>query len=199
MSGGKGWANPAPAGLVALAVACFIFYALMTGKIEGSAIPLMGCWLVGGFVVQVIVGVIELLEGNSTAGNVFSFFCAFFMLANGLEMFVKFWASVNGIAIDARVDGWAWLALATALTVWTLAYLKESNALLSIAVILIDVAAFMIAFMDMAVLSAAFRPIAGTLLFIAGWLGLYIASAIIVNTAYGKSVLPLPGPILKTK
>lgn len=38
-----GWANPAPAGLVALGVACFIFFALLSGKVTAGAMPLMGC------------------------------------------------------------------------------------------------------------------------------------------------------------
>ena len=32
----KEWANPTPAGLVALAVACFGFFALLSGKVEPS-------------------------------------------------------------------------------------------------------------------------------------------------------------------
>jgi len=64
MSGNSSWANPAPAGLVALAVACFTFYAILTGKVDGTAAPLLGCWIIGGFVVQLIVGLIELMEAQ---------------------------------------------------------------------------------------------------------------------------------------
>ncbi|MBP8784475.1 MAG: hypothetical protein KBH12_03270 [Synergistaceae bacterium] len=60
------WSNPSPAGLVALAVACFCFYALQTGKVDSSASLLLGTWLIGGFVVQVIVGLIDLKNGNHT-------------------------------------------------------------------------------------------------------------------------------------
>jgi succinate-acetate transporter protein len=197
MSGGKGWANPAPAGLVALAVACFIYFASMTGLVGSGAIPLMGCWLIGGFIVQIIVGIIEILEGNTTGANVFTFFCAFFMLVGGLEMFVKFWASINGITLDAHVDGWAWLALTTSLILWTPAYLKESNAVMSLAVVTIDVAIVFITLMDIGVLGAQFKPVAGWLLFAAGVLGLYVAAAIVVNTAYKKQVFPVPGPLVK--
>jgi succinate-acetate transporter protein len=197
MSGGKALANPAPAGLVALAVACFIYFANMTGQVGAGAIPLMGCWLIGGFVVQLVVGIIEILEGNTTGANVFTFFCAFFMLVGGIEMFVKFWASLNEIALDAHVDGWAWLALTVSLVLWTPAYLKESNAVMSLSVIAIDVAIIFITLMDIGVLGHEFKAIAGWGLFIAGWLGLYVAAAIVVNTAYKRNVLPLPGPLVK--
>lgn len=195
MSGSKGWANPAPAGLVALAMACFCFYALLTGKVDHSAIPLLGCWLIGGFFVQVIVAIIEILEGNTTGANVFTFFSAFFMLVGGLEFFVKFAASLNGWVIDSRIDGWAWLTLAIALLAWTPAYFKGSFAM-SLVVLALDVAVPLIALSDMKVISG-FSNLAGNFLLIAGILGLYVASAIILNTAFGKTVLPLGSPIIK--
>jgi succinate-acetate transporter protein len=76
----KGWANPAPAGLTALAIACFTFYALLTGKVELTALPLLGAWLLGGFIVQIVVGIIEYKEGNLIGGNVFTVFAAFLCL-----------------------------------------------------------------------------------------------------------------------
>lgn len=196
MSSNKGWANPSPAGLVALAMACFTFFALLTGKVEHTAIPLLACWLIGGFVVQLIVGIIELLEGNSTGGNVFTFFAAFFMLVGGLEFMVKYFASINGWPIDARIDGWAWLALALALLMWTPAYFK-SPLILCLAVLCLDVAVPIITLVDLHVLPATMAPIAGYFLAITGALGLYVASAIILNTAYNRTILPMPGPFIK--
>ena len=128
MSQNHGWASPAPAGLVALAVACFTFFGVLSGKVDHSCIPLLGCWLLGGFVIQIIVGIIELMEGNTTGGNVFTFFAAFFMLVGGLEFFVKFAAHIQAWQIDTRIDGWAWSALAIALLLWTPAYFKIGRA-----------------------------------------------------------------------
>lgn len=198
MSGhGGGWANPAPAGLVALAMACFTFFALLTGKVEGSCIGLMGLWLIGGFVVQVIVGIIELREGATTGGNVFLFFSAFFMLVTGMELVLKFFAAVNGWQMDAHIDGWGWLPLAIALFLWTPAYFKGGPLLMSLLVLALDVAVPVVAFKDMGLLGPAWGPIAGDFLLIAGILGLYISSAIVLNTAFGREVLPMPGPIIK--
>lgn len=195
MSGGKGWANPAPAGLVALAVACFIFFALLSGRVTGAAIPLMGCWLIGGFVVQVIVAVIELMEGASTGGNVFTFFSAFFMLTGGLEFFVKYAASINKWPLDATIDGWAWLVLSTSLLLWTPAYFKSP---LIWAVLALDVACPLVAFIDMGVIAkATFAPIAAWALLVAGCVGMYVAAAIILNTEFGRKVLPMPSPLVK--
>ncbi|HZK44097.1 MAG TPA: GPR1/FUN34/YaaH family transporter [Syntrophomonadaceae bacterium] len=197
MSGIKGWANPAPAGLVALAMACFCFFALLTGKVTSAAIPLLGCWLLGGFVVQITVGIIEMLEGNTTGGNVFTFFAAFFMLVGGMEFLLKYFAGVNGLVLDTRIDGWAWATLAIALIMWTPAYLKQSPLIMSLVVLFLDVALPLIALMDMKVISSSFGPIAGISLLIAGILALYVSSSIILNTAFERQVLPMPGPMLK--
>ena len=197
MSGGKGWANPAPAGLVALAMACFIYFASLTGRVDATATILMGCWLLGGFVVQLIVAVIEILEGNTTGGNVFTYFCAFFMLTGAVEMFVKFWAMQKGIALDARIDGYAWMALSGSLILWSPAYLKESNGVMGVCVIVMCFATAFITLIDLGVLGAAFKPIPGYLLLISGIMALYIGASVILNTAFQKVVLPLPGPILK--
>lgn len=197
MSGhGNGWANPAPAGLVALAVACFTFYALLSGKVEHTCIPLLGCWLLGGALVQFTVAIVELKEGASTGGNVFLFFSAFFMLVGGLEFFVKYFASINGWAIDARIDGWSWMVLWFALWLWTPAYFKAVLPM-TLVVLSLDIAVPIVSLMDLGILDHAYAPTAALFLLISGILGIYVASAVILAAEYGKSILPLPGPIVK--
>ncbi|BCS98693.1 hypothetical protein DSLASN_43250 [Desulfoluna limicola] len=196
MSNEHGWATPAPAGLVALAVACFTFFAVLTGKVDHSCIPLLGCWLIGGFIVQLVVGIIELMEGNTTGGNVFTFFAAFFMLVGGLEFFVKFMAHTQAWQIDARIDGWAWSVLAITLLMWTPAYFK-APLLLAGVVLCLDVAVPIVALMDLKVIGHGLAPVAGYALLFAGLIAIYISSAIVINTAYAREVLPMPGPILK--
>lgn len=192
-----GWANPAPAGLVALAIACFTFYAILGGKVDHSAGPLLGIWLLGGFIVQLTVGIIELKTGQVTGGNVFLFFSAFFMLVGGMEFLFKFFAGVNGWALDARIDGWAWLVLFIILILWTPAYLKQSPLAMGLCVLALDVAVFFVAFMDLTLIARTYASVAAFFLLIAGILGIYVASAIVLNTAFSKTVLPMPGPMLK--
>lgn len=194
---GNGWANPGPAGLVALAMACFTFFALYTGKVDGTALPLLGIWLLGGFAVQIVVAIIELKEGAIVGGNVFLFFSAFFMLVTGLECLYKFWAASKGITLDARIDGWAWSALAISLLLWTPAYFK-SPLVMSLAVLSLDVAVPVVALKDIGILNpVVWGPIAGYFLLIAGIFGLYMAAGTVLNTAFGKQILPLGAPIIK--
>jgi len=193
---GHGWANPGPAGLVALSMACFIFFAIQTGQVTHGAVGLMGIWLLGGFVIQVIVGLIELKEGNTTGGNVFIFFSAFFMLVTGLGLMFKFFAGINGWNIDPRVDGWAWLALTASLTLWSPAYFKSPKAMTALVFSILP-ALWIITFTDLGLWPKTLVPICGWLLFISGWIAIYTAAAVILNTAFKKVILPLGSPLVK--
>ena len=188
----KPWANPTPAGLVALAVACFSFFALLGGFVEKSAMPLIGCWLLGGFAVQLVVALLDLKGGNHTGGNTFLFFSAFFMLVGGLEMFVKYSGIAAGTPPDTRVDGYAWLALTIAVYLWTPAFFKPLS-LLSFVVLALDVALPFIVLVDLKVLPAAYSPVAGYALLVAGAIALYLGATQIVNTAFGRTVYPVIG------
>lgn len=189
----KEWSNPTPAGLVALAIACFCFFALLSGKVTHDALPLLGCWLIGGFVVQIIVALLDLKSGNSTGGNTFLFFSAFFMLVGGLEMIMKFNMANKGIVFDAQIDGWAWMVLTSALILWTPAFFKSTR-LLTIVVLALDVSLPFITLMDLGILPKTYATIPAYGLLVAGIVAIYLSSAMIVNTAYGKKVYPLPGP-----
>ncbi len=189
----KEWSNPTPAGLVALAVACFCFFALLSGKVTHDALPLLGCWLIGGFIVQLVVALLDLKGGNSTGGNTFLFFSAFFMLVGGLEMIMKFNMANQGIALDARIDGWAWIVLTSALILWTPAFFKSTR-LLTIVVLALDVSLPFITLMDLGILDKSFAFIPAYGLLVAGIVAIYLSAAIVVNTAFGRKFYPLPGP-----
>jgi len=192
-----GWANPGPAGLAALAVACFTFYAVLCGKVPGSALPFLACWLMGGFVVQLVVGIIELREGALLGGNVFLFFSGFFMLEGALE----FWVETLGKAdkAGAAIGGWAWLVLLLTLVLWTAPYLKTSPASLSLAVVMLDIAVFFVTCDKLKILMDPHQAgmIGGYFLLATGILGIYVAAGIQINSAFGKQILPLGAPIIK--
>ena len=184
------WANPTAAGLVALAVACGCFFALLTGRVEPSAMPLVGCWLIGGFFVQIIVGLLDLKGGNAAGGNTFLFFSAFFMLVGGLEMLLKYNAIASGAPLDARIDGYAWAVLTLALYLWTPAFFVKFS-LLSIVVALLDIALPFIALTDLGALPKEWARISAWSLLASGLVAIYLSAGIIVNGAYGRKIYPL--------
>ncbi|MDD2483967.1 MAG: GPR1/FUN34/YaaH family transporter [Eubacteriales bacterium] len=185
----KEWANPTPAGLVALAVACVCFFALLTGRVGVGAMPLLGCWLLGGFVIQLCVGLLDLKGGNYTGGNVFLFFSGFFMLASGIEMLLKYQAITAGTPLDGRLDGYVWVTLAVTLILWTPAFCKKLT-LLSFVVIFIDIALPFIGLIDLGVVPKDYAFIPAWALLFAAITAVYLASALVVNAALGKKVYP---------
>jgi succinate-acetate transporter protein len=186
----KEWANPTPAGLVALAVACFCFFAMFNGFVEASAMPLIGCWLLGGFVIQFVVGLLDLKGGNYAGGNTFLFFSAYFMLVSGLEMFLKYKGITSGAPLDTRIDGFAWLALTLVVYLWTPAFMK-SFGLLSLVVLALDVALPFITLIDLKVLPKSFSVIPAYALLAAALFAIYLSAALVINTTFGKKIFPV--------
>ncbi len=198
MSGNShGWANPTAGGFAALGLALIGFYALFGGKVGHNALPLLGIWLLGGFVVQLAVGLIELKEGSTTGGNTFLVFSAFFALVGGISFIFKYFAAINKWPLDATIDGYAFLVLALLLTLWTPAFLKGSPMVLGVIIMILDVGLFFIGFMDLKVLTHAFALPTAYLCLIAGILSIYLSAAIVVNTAFSKAVLPVGTSIIK--
>ncbi len=202
MSGGEGgWANPLPAGLTSLAVACFIFFALLGGKAAGAGAMLaMSGWLFGAFIVQIVVAVIELKEGALNGGNVFLFFSAFFCFTTGFNMFMKYLVAVNKwTAFDARIDGWAWVALGIVLIPITFCYLKKTPLSMNLMVLCLDTVVACLIMMDLNLAGGhhAWAPTAAYACLGAAIFALYTVGALFLNTNFEKTILPMPGPIIK--
>lgn len=192
------FASPGPAGLAALAVACFGFAAAFLGKVAVEGLPLLAAWLFGGCLVQYTTAVMELKDHNITGGNVFLFFSAFFMLAAGLSTLSKFFMIKFGMKPAILVEGWMWMAGAGFLTVVTPAYAKSSVLFFGL-VILVDVVLWMIVGVDTGWYGdpAVFKPFIGWSLVVTGWVGIYLAGAVTCNTVYGKVIYPVPKPLIK--
>jgi len=219
------FATPGPAGLAALAVACFGFGAVFLGKVDISGYPLLAAWLIGGGVVQHTTAVMELKDRNITGGNVFLFFSAFFMYAAALSVLAK-WYSVTSIftpqALEmvadnpslqvsaivgemlskaVYIEGWLWMAGASFLTLVTPAYAK-STLLIFILVVLVDIVLWLIVGCDTGwfLIGGSLqltKSIIGYLLVVSGFIGLYLAGATVCNTVYGRTIYYVPPPLIK--
>lgn len=192
------FANPGPAGLIALAMACWAFWAMYTGRVTGDAAPALAAWMVGGGLVQYAVGWIELRNGEIRGGNVFLFFGAFFMFVTALSLITKWLCAKNGLTVDARIEGYCWMACAIGLIFLTPLYAYKTTSIMFVVVAIVDVCLVLIALMDMAAIpKAVYAPPVGWALFVVGCLGIYVAGALGCNTHFGKTIFPLPGAIIK--
>lgn len=191
--------SPGPAGLGALAVACFGFGAVFSGKVGLGGLPLLAAWLVGGGIVQYTVAVMELKDHNMTGGNVFLFFSAFFMFGAALSVIAKYLmlsGMIGTVKPESMIEGFCWMAGASFLTAVTPSYLKSPTPLFLI-VLLLDVVLWMIVGVDMGKLGAEIKPIIGYLLYAAGWIAIYLVAAIVNNNVFGRVVLPTFGVLIK--
>lgn len=192
-------ASPGPAGLVAFAVACYTFFGVFMGFVTYEGLPLLAAWLLGGFVVQIIVAGKELDHGELLGGNVFCFFQGFFMLTGAVSSFFKWLAPILGLTLSSKVEGLGWGACTLALILWSPAYFKLANGTFSLAIIFTDIALVLISLKDLGLIGASVNIVVAFCLLIAGTLGIYVASAVQLNTAFGKPVLPLLKPLIKSK
>ena len=191
--------SPGPAGLGALAVACFGFGAVFSGKVGLGGLPLLAAWLVRGGIVQYTVAVMGLKDHNMTGGNVFLFFSAFFMFGAALSVLAKYLmlsGMIGTVKPESMVEGFCWMAGASFLTVVTPSYLKSPIPLFLI-VLLLDVVLWLIVGLDMGMLGAGVKPVIGYLLYAAGWIAIYLVGAIVNNNIYGRVVLPTFGALIK--
>lgn len=194
-------ADPAPAGLVAFAMACFTFFGIYSGLVKGPmAYPLLACWLLGGFVVQLVVAKGELEHGKMLGGNVFLYFSGFFMLGTACSLMCKTLLPLAGFDISqgATIEGWAWLACTLCLVLWTPGYMKTATAVMGWLIIFTDIALLVLSFKDLGLISGTMvNYLIAYPLLVAGILGIYLCSAMQLNAAFGKEVLKLPPPMIK--
>ncbi|MEA5153090.1 MAG: hypothetical protein VB039_10900 [Oscillospiraceae bacterium] len=195
-------ASPAPGGLVAFAVACYTFTGVFSGLVKGDGLLLLGCWLLGGFVVQIIVASKELDHGVLLGGNVFLFFQGFFMLTGAVSSIAKYLCLYVWMTpYSSVVEGFGWMACTIALILWSPAYFKTANATFSTAIIFTDIALVGVVLNDFGALAAVpfVKYIVAACLFIAGTLGIVVTAATQLNTAFGREVIRLGAPLIKDK
>ena len=192
------FANPLPAGLGALAMACFGFAALLSGKVSHDAAPILAAWLIGGFFVQIVVAVIEFRDKNLPGANVFLVFSSMFMLTGALSVGSKYFLHRAGMPFDASIEGWLWLATALWIYIMLPCFLKSPKILFILGALLCVALACLIA-LDFGITSgrATIAQIAAYCLFGAGLLSIYLAGAMSLNGHFGKQVLPVTTPFIQ--
>jgi len=192
------FANPLPAGLGTLAMACFGFGALLTGKVTHDVTPILAVWLIGGFFVQIVVAIIEFRDKNLPGANVFLMFSCIFMLTGALSFSAKYFFHQAGMPYDAAIEGWLWLAITLWFFMMLPCFLKSPKILFMIGV-LICIALPCIVALDFGITAgrATIAKIGGYSLFITGILAIYLAGAISVNTHFGRQILPTTAPIVQ--
>jgi len=200
----KGWAPASPGGLVAVAAATSGLAALIGGLIvdphggpdggpgpDPTGFALMGCWLLGGAVIQIITAVLELKSGELLGGNTFLYLGGFMMFTGGIEMIMMYHIMAGGGKPNALLDGVIWSALSLVLWTWTPAYVKPFS-LLSVIFILLDVALPTFALANLGVAPGLMTKVSAVCFALVALVAVYFSAAIIVNSTQGKKIYPMP-------
>lgn len=194
----NGLANVGAANAFAITNATFGLFALVTGRIEGSGLILLAMWFFAGFIVQLIPTIIAILKGNDLDANLGLVLTNYLLLAGTLTFTVKWLAFMNSWQLDGRIEGYFWLSVFLVITIWTPAVFKLTPLVFNLAVICIDPALLCLSLMSFNVLPPAFMPILGYDLLLIGILTLWVAGAMILNSTFQKSIIPVGSPLIKS-
>jgi len=177
-------AEPAPLGLIGLAVAALVLGSTDLGLTSHAAKSLMIPWvLFFGATAQLIAGTMEFKRNNIFGATVFTTY-SMTMYAIALTLFITIFTDVE---FDIAHYGFGLIAILAFSLIATVASLMTNKMLFSILI-----------FVDLAVIALILHYLFGTTAFPAGVFLLltsissfYTAMAIFLNNMAGKTILPL--------
>jgi len=181
-------ADPAPLGLIGLAVATLVLASTDLGLVSSEAKSLMIPWvLFFGATAQLIAGTIEFKRNNIFGATVFTTY-SMTMYAIALTLFITIF---TGVEFDIAHYGFGLIAILVFSLIATTASLI-TNKMLFIILIFVDLA--VIALIPHYLYGITAFP-AGVFLLCTSVSSFYTAMAILLNNMTGKTILPLGKPI----
>jgi len=181
-------ADPAPLGLIGLAVAALVLASTDLGFVPSAAKSLMVPWvLFFGATAQLIAGTIEFKRNNIFGATVFTTY-SMTMYAIALTLFITIF---TGVEFDIAHYGFGLIAILVFSLIATTASLI-TNKMLFIILIFVDLA--VIALIPHYLYGITAFP-AGVFLLCTSVSSFYTAMAILLNNMTGKTILPLGKPI----
>lgn len=196
------WADASPASLFSIGAGTTAVWVSLTGRAGPGDLPVLVVWLMAVAVIQVITGLVALRRGDSVGGSLNLVFGILFWAApactTALLAFPVGGPPVEGLTLI--MNGWVFAFLGLVL-VAHIPILAAQSALLLVAMAAFSVAVGLLAALNMqlpAIQTQAPWPVvawtAGWLIGGAGLLMTYMGVAVILMTAFGRSLLPIPGP-----
>lgn len=183
----SGWGDPFPLGLASFGIAALVLASVMSGLIDAAATPaVLSLALALGFTTELVAGVIHFQRGETFPGLVFTAYAGFWL---SYALLVQFYGPMV-TADAAQVTGVFLLAWAIFSTYMLLAALKTNTTtivIFSLLCVVFYTQAFS-AFLE----SPGLGKLGGYVLILDALVALYASAAIIVNTTWERTVLPVP-------
>ncbi len=196
------WADAAPASLFSIGAGTTAVWVALTGRAGPGDMPVLVVWLMAVALVQVITGLVALRRGDSVGGSLNLVFGVFFWAAPACTTaLIAF--PIGGPPpehLTLVMNGWVFAFLGIVL-VAHIPVMAAQSALLFVAMLLFSVAVALLAALNLQLPATQIQApwplvswIAGTLIGVAGLLMTYMGIAVVSLTAFGRSLLPIPGP-----
>ena len=185
------FSNPFSVGVTGLAVACFALAPVLTGIADGKAGFIPWAIMFGGF-AQLIGGVIDLRNKSILGGTALTMY-GLLWISLGIEYILNITGAnwTTGSIIGGNID----IMLLLMSLGFTYAF-ASTNLATFLLLVHIDFAFLGLALTKLGVVNLAF-PL-GILVYSLGVFSIYAATAHLLNTHFGKKVLPM-GPALIKK
>ena len=184
------YAEPAPLGLIGLAVAALILGSADIGLTSGASKSLMIPWILFfGATAQLIAGLVEFKRNNVFGATVFSTY-AMTMYAIAITLFITIFAEVP---FDISHYAYGLIGILFFSIIATIASLMTNKILFSI-LIAVDLAVLLL--IPHYLFGFSSVP-AGIFLIATSLLSFYASAAVLLNTLSGKSILPVGNPLWK--
>lgn len=182
-----GWGDPFPLGLASFGISALVLASVMSGLIDAAATPaVLSLALALGFLTEIVAGIIHFARGETFAGLVFTAYAGFWLSYALLVQFYGPMVTEDGTAIT----GMFLLAWAIFTTYMLIAALRTN--LTTIVIFTLLAVVFYAAAIGTFIESAGLAQLAGYVLIADALVALYASAAIIINTTWERSVLPVP-------
>ncbi len=185
------YSNPGAIGLTGLAIGCFALGPVLLGWYKAGTNPLLTIvpWaIMAGGVCQLLAGYVDLRNRNILGGTAF-FIYGVLWVCLGITWLME----GLGIPIDPKTSGWIDVMYLLFSLYLTVGFAKAPKAVFFI-LVGIDIAFMSLAITKLGI--ANLKALAGWTIFLLGFLSIYSAAGICINTVYGKEIFPLGKPFV---
>lgn len=181
------WGDPFPLGLASFGISALVLATVMSGIVDPAALPaVLPLALALGFATELVAGLVHFRRGETFPALVFTAYAGFWL---SYALLVQFYGPMV-TAGGAAITGMFLLAWALFTTYMLLAALRTNTTTIVIFVLLAGV--FYLAAFGSFLGSAGLGRTAGYVLILDALVALYASAAIIVNTTWDRTVLPVP-------
>ncbi len=175
------WANPAVVGLMGFATTTMATGLHTVGYWDAG--PMLALAIAFGGTAQFVAGVIDLRKGSIFGGSAFMSYGAFWLAIFALAYVLP----KTGVTVGSRDQ----LGFFLMWTLFTLSFFVASLKVGKYLAGLFGLLLLAYVLLDLMILGDVPQPVVGGEIFVTGLAAWYIATATLVNTVYGRKILPL--------